>query len=146
MEQDKAAHEVARVLYVAATRAREQLHLVATLDADEAAGTPRPPPARSLLSLLWGGIGVDEAKPRAPAAIPASPPGDRPLARAGRSAPRRLPGGWTAPAPPAAVAPLDAAPLPADEDRTEGIEFDWAGQLARHVGTVACDRHASARA
>ncbi len=53
-ERDKkrAAFEVDRLLYVAVTRAREQLHLIADIMLDDQ-GVPKPPPPSSLLGRLW---------------------------------------------------------------------------------------------
>src|SRR5690606_23384718 len=68
-EKQRADYETDRLLYVAATRARERLHLVGTLAPDET-GAPKPPPAASLLGRLWPHVGGDVAV-AAPAAEPA---------------------------------------------------------------------------
>ena len=52
-EQRRAAYETDRLLYVAATRARHRLHLVANVSVDPASGQSRPPMASSLLARLW---------------------------------------------------------------------------------------------
>jgi len=112
--------EAARLLYVAATRAKQHLHLLAC---------PRKmmPPARSLLACAWpvaeslyGGLEPPEksgtgAEERAPTIL------------------RRLPESWELPAAPAPAVHT----APAEERGAEDeIEFSWAGETARHVGTV----------
>ncbi len=64
-EARRASYEVDRLLYVAATRARQRLHLVGhvTLDADS--GQPKPPAAASLLGRLWPCLDIP-APPPAP--------------------------------------------------------------------------------
>jgi ATP-dependent exoDNAse (exonuclease V) beta subunit len=115
--------EAARLLYVAATRAAHRLHLIAC---------PKKamPPRRSLLACAWPvarEVYGDLAPPAAQAAAAAGPARD--------PAPcllRRLAAGWTPP-----PAPPAAAWAPPPEGRApEPIEFSWAGETARHVGTV----------
>ncbi|WP_144637924.1 UvrD-helicase domain-containing protein [Bordetella genomosp. 13] len=53
-EQRRAAYETDRLLYVAATRARHRLHLVANVAVDPASGQAKPPASSSLLGRLWG--------------------------------------------------------------------------------------------
>lgn len=134
LEAEKDLHEQTRLLYVAATRARRRLHLIGSVAMN--GDTPRTPVASSLLRRLWPAIGgaFEEAlaaqgggppqMEAAPAPDAALPP---PL--------RRLPGDWRPPpAPPAVVAAGAAEPV---EDRSAApVEFDWAGETARHVGTV----------
>jgi len=52
-EQRRAAYETDRLLYVAATRARHRLHLLANVAVDPATGQAKPPVASSLLARLW---------------------------------------------------------------------------------------------
>lgn len=111
--------EAGRLLYVAATRARHRLHLLAC---------PRKtmPPKRSLLERAWP-VAQDFYEGLAP------PDGEGAQDADAAPAPlRRLPGDWKLPAPPPAVA--WTAP---DEGRAaEEIEFSWVGEDARHAGTV----------
>ena len=53
VEQDKAAHESQRLLYVAATRAKKQLHLSFCLKLNEKTQEAKTPPSNTLLGLLW---------------------------------------------------------------------------------------------
>jgi ATP-dependent exoDNAse (exonuclease V) beta subunit len=113
--------ESARLLYVAATRAKKKLHLLACLECDEH-GEVAEPRARSLLERAW-----TVAAPHFTALEPALAPGD---AAAPADVFRRLV--------PAAVAiPPAARWTPPAEGREEArIEFSWVQETARHVGTV----------
>ena len=125
--------EDGRLLYVAATRARRRLHLfgsVAVNVDDDGATVIRTPSSQSLLGKLWPvvapvfeAVACDDATPAA--AAPGTAGFDQSL--------RRLPAGWLLPAAPAAArwdAPADAVQL------QDALEFSWAGETARHVGTV----------
>lgn len=57
LERERDANESARVLYVAATRTKQRLHLVAAVKPDSKAEIKAP--ANTLLSLLWHQIGGD---------------------------------------------------------------------------------------
>jgi ATP-dependent helicase/nuclease subunit A len=54
-EKRKNEYEAGRLLYVATTRARRQLHLLATLDTDKQ-GEIKPPMKSSLLHHIWPGV------------------------------------------------------------------------------------------
>ena len=118
--------EAGRLFYVAATRARSRLHLLACAKPGEEGG-PKSPNKRSLLHKAWF-----QAEHQFPASIqdteteaadPVSPPQFL----------RRLPAGYRVPPPPPAAA-WEA--LPEGRDAAGQIEFSWAGETARHVGTV----------
>ncbi len=69
LESERSAHEDERLLYVAATRAIRALHLVGIATADEAKEDGlKPPPAGTLLKLLWPGV----AQPAFAAALAAA--------------------------------------------------------------------------
>jgi ATP-dependent helicase/nuclease subunit A len=131
---DKAAHEDGRLLYVAATRAKQRLHLLGEtrLLAEDDAQTARGPNSRSLLAKLWP---VMEAEFQRAAA--AAPP---PLATADAEREampdqslRRLASAWVLPEAPPALA-WDA---PGETARAQDdIEYSWVGETARHVGSV----------
>lgn len=132
LRREQELFERQRLLYVAATRAREQLHLLGHAGWSEKYGKRevKAPPANSLLATLWPAVAEEYRQalqnhvPPAPGATPQIP----------ASHLRRLPAGWQAPAPPAAVEwqgmGLLAAELPPQ------VEFDWAGDTLRHIGTV----------
>ncbi|MGN6580765.1 MAG: UvrD-helicase domain-containing protein [Bordetella sp.] len=66
-EQRRSDYEVDRLLYVAATRARHALHLVANVSADPKTGQARASAAGSLLARLWDAVPPEQKQP---------PPGD----------------------------------------------------------------------
>jgi ATP-dependent exoDNAse (exonuclease V) beta subunit len=119
--------EAARLLYVAATRAENRLHLLACTKCEDD-GSPRAPATRSLLARAWPVAEAHYARmvpeqlamdfmhaPRAPFTT---------LARLALDVER-------VPLPPAA-----RWTAPPERSREEQIEFSWAGETARHVGTV----------
>jgi len=121
-----ARHEInerRRLLYVAATRARQTLWLSAA-PTPAADGTVRPD-RRSPLALLWPALaGRFETHSGPPAAaVPATRAG--PL--------QRLLPSWQAAQPPAAIA-LER--LPPAYLATEPPEFSWVGETQRHIGTL----------
>lgn len=105
--------ERARLLYVAMTRAKEHLHLVARHDAGDEA-----PRARSLLSLLWPRV----AERFAAAAPPAgAAPGEGAAPRL-----RRL----------STLVAGGSGDAFADAGAPASPEFEWVGQTAVQVGTL----------
>jgi ATP-dependent exoDNAse (exonuclease V) beta subunit len=136
LDAERASHEAARLLYVAATRARRRVHLLGVVSLDRKGpgpARPRAPNANTLLAKLWPAVGPSFAaaaaaapEERLPAAGAAAPPSlDQDLVR--------LASGWRTPgAPPAA-----RWRRPAEEARArDDIEFSWVGETARHVGAV----------
>lgn len=129
LHQERSRAERSRLAYVALTRARRTLHLFAHPIAKDIDGERSyRPGANTLLDNLWpaleadiaGFIAVgDEAEEIAPA----------------RSQTRlRLPPRPPSPTPPADLAARgELVPLDVEE---ESIEFSWARQTARRVGTV----------
>jgi ATP-dependent exoDNAse (exonuclease V) beta subunit len=132
---ERQQHEDARLLYVASTRARERLHLLAELKIEDALDLPSPvkPDDRALLTKLWPVL-KDELRQ----AFARSASG----VTSGQSASmdpmmyplRRMPLDWRASAAPAAVAWQQAPAI--EDERDDTVEFSWAGEIARHVGTV----------
>jgi ATP-dependent helicase/nuclease subunit A len=124
LDSDAEDMEASRLLYVAATRAKNQLHLLACLDCDKD-GALKNPFAHSLLERAWPVAAPFFTEPqRAPVRAAASAESiftiNR-LARDFRMPPLPAPAKWNAP------------PGGAEEKQ---IEFSWAGETARHVGTV----------
>ena len=132
LRREQELFERQRLLYVAATRAREQLHLLGHAGYTEKDGKRelKMPPANSLLATLWPAVeheyqaALNSRKPVSADAAVSMPP-----ARL-----RRLPSGWQPPAPPADVAWQGAGTLAAEAPSQ--VEFDWAGDTLRHIGTV----------
>jgi len=125
LDQAKEREERARLLYVAVTRAREQVflwgHVVRTQDGELV------PERRSLLESLWPA--VHELYPSAPEPPHRAEAGEPPPARLLR----RLALSWRPPEPARAVAVVGSREAAGVDP---GPEFDWAGDTARHVGTV----------
>ncbi len=117
--------ESSRLLYVAATRAEQRLHLMACLGCDKD-GELKRPAAHTLLSRAWS-VAEPHFTAEAAAAHTGEPERIEPvatfqrLARGWRISPPPQPVRWTAP--------------PEGREEQE-IEFSWAGETARHVGTV----------
>ena len=129
-EQRRSRFETQRLLYVAATRARQQLVLSTVLDADKAQDEQKPN-KQSLLAMLWPGLGdaffLDleaSADTQVDAEATADSMPDQSI--------RRLPAGWQPELRPA-YAWTPSLPL---REREQEIEFNWAGQTARRTGTV----------
>jgi len=119
--------EAARLLYVAATRAENRLHLLACTKCDDH-GDLKPPAPRSLLMRAW-----PVAEAHYAAMVPEQLAMDfmhaprqpfTSLTRLALDVDRILP-----PSPVRWTAPLEGR----DEEQ---IEFSWAGETARHIGTV----------
>jgi hypothetical protein len=122
---DAQRHETGRLLYVAATRARRALHLFGSAD------PVRGPRRGSLLEHLWPAL---ERNRVAPSTSPVAPPA-RPVPALATPRLHRLPPSWQLPRP----APSLTTPDSSVTDVTtpgERISFRWAGETARHVGTV----------
>jgi ATP-dependent exoDNAse (exonuclease V) beta subunit len=116
--------EAARLLYVAATRAKSRLHLLGCVKIDEH-GVLKLPAKRSLLGLAWSALGEGLRLPAAAAA-----PEKRGSLPAGEL--RRLPADFAMPEPPAGVAWRTKEEV---GEETQ-VEFSWVGETARHVGSV----------
>ena len=118
--------EAGRLLYVAATRAESQLHLLGCVKVD-ADGVLKMPSRRSLLGLAWHALGD---RLRLPAVTVAT---EETSASNPVSELRRLPSDFALPEPPEAV--KWTAP---EQGREEvEIEFSWAKETVRHAGIVA---------
>jgi ATP-dependent helicase/nuclease subunit A len=133
LDAEREAHEDARLLYVAATRAKKHLHLLGCAQRIDAGPEPESArPARgSLLEKLWPAVESDFAD-----ALRLPVPGDEGAAGAERRIDqtlKRLPSGWSLPPLPAAAA-WPAIPRRLREPGR--IEFSWAGETARRVGSV----------
>src|SRR3954470_10875956 len=125
-ELDKQADDIesGRLFYVAATRAKQQLHLFTCARPTEDL-TARAPTKRSLLHKIWwqaqehfGPAPADAIEEEKRAPIP--------------DVLYRLPADFTVPG-----APPSTKWTAAEEGRDDQeIEFSWAGETARHVGTV----------
>jgi ATP-dependent exoDNAse (exonuclease V) beta subunit len=128
----KSEHEAGRLLYVAATRTKCELHLLGHtgFDAENGVIELKDPAAGSLLRRIW-----DVACPIFEAA---APPVQAPEAGAAAvrrpQAIQRLVSDWSLPAPPPSVAIPHLAPTGAGTG--EAVSFRWVGDTLRHIGTV----------
>ena len=137
LEKERAELESARLLYVAATRARDTLHLLGHVPAvehgDDDRSHQQEPEKSSLLSILWPALHQEfataaalEAVREAQAAAPSAPGPTTPL--------RRLILGWQAP--PVARRLVETRADARDTDVEARPDFDWATEIARLVGVV----------
>src|SRR5699024_3660113 len=126
-EKQREAYEHQRLLYVAATRSREQLVLSAALDPEK---TPIKPLAASLLADLWPTCGEDFL--RALDAAPRPEANDADAPKMPDQTLRRVASGWQ----PALGERLHWQPALPPREREVEIEFNWAGVQARRIGTV----------
>ncbi|HUA17925.1 MAG TPA: UvrD-helicase domain-containing protein [Bryobacteraceae bacterium] len=123
LERRKAEHETARLLYVAATRAREQLHLLSCVKT-KADGSVSEPSANSFLKLLW---------PAYAGAFSNFTHSDGAEAPSPARAIRRLPLNWKVPDPPPSVT---ASRLETAATLAEPPTFEWVSDRRRYIGTA----------
>ena len=144
VHEEKRGFEDTRLLYVAATRARKYLHLMAGVTISAKDREVRKPPEKTLLKALWPAVGevfyrMNTAMQKTANApeIQANEDAEMPETKAVPYI-RRLTPGWMLPHAPADVAWAAEDTLAADNAETvETPEFDWAGEIARIIGVVA---------
>ena len=125
LDEGAAGHEVERLFYVAATRARRRLHLLGCARATD--DGIKEPSRNSLLRTIWPLAAAEFER-----AVPLLEPEPLASAAAARDELRRLePAVFDIVVPAPAVA---VAAAPADE--APRIEFSRVGETARHVGTL----------
>ena len=133
LEHDKLLQERRRLLYVAATRAERCLHLFGSAQVQEQDDPPtvRRPAANSALGLLWPAVGHAFVE-----RLAALGTGEGEVApESAREPPlRRLPFDWQVATVPRA--PRIESQIMPRAAATPVVEFDWATETARHVGTV----------
>ena len=135
MEQRKTLFETGRLLYVAATRARKQLHLLGHI---KACGDTSKPAPGSFLKHLWGhengqtgiahffhAVERSDSPETAPSNLTHAPPPPPPLLRC-------LATDWSRPPPP----PPFRETIPDLSIDEEPVLFEWAGETVRLVGIV----------
>jgi len=128
VNSDKAAFELSRLFYVAATRARERLYLFGHMEPGK--DGPRAD-GRSMLAVIEGSPSIDASSLIAAAAEQA-PDNAGGAATAACPPLKRLPLAWRMPE---AAEAVGAGEKPEQAAR-EAPEFHWAGEVRRHVGTV----------
>lgn len=130
LEQRRILLERARLLYVAATRAKRELHLLgsARVKVEEALPVPDEPRKGSMLRMLWHAV-VGDFEAAAPAAEARSRSQTvKPIQHI-----RRLPLDWALPT---VTTALTIQPESARDAEAQRPIFDWVSQTSRHVGTV----------
>ena len=133
LEAEKERFENGRLLYVAATRARQRLHLLGDVRwSTDDVGAPalKPPGEKTLLGQLWPIVEPAYAA----AAASFVPQAQAPVFESAlNQSLRRIASGWQSPPAP----PRVSWTPPADPVRgRDAIEFSWAGETARHIGSV----------
>jgi ATP-dependent exoDNAse (exonuclease V) beta subunit len=127
IDRQKADHENARLLYVAATRAKAALHLLGCVRQDHA-GVPTSPTKGSLLAKLWPAVAAQFCPS---AQEPGEPNPAFAVPRDAQSELRRLEIQKSIQVPP----PFEWM-APPDRRATDDLEFSWVGDTARRVGSV----------
>ena len=134
LEAEKQELETVRLLYVAATRAKQRLHLLGHAKA-YADGEPRPL-AGSLLHKLWPVVGGTFVFP-----APEAEAVETPVVARVPATLRRLPADWRMPqlssvALPASL-PISQPSKQQEADQRQEIFSGWESETGRHVGTLA---------
>ncbi|MBI5562494.1 MAG: PD-(D/E)XK nuclease family protein, partial [Deltaproteobacteria bacterium] len=137
VDKEKARLESVRLLYVGATRARKRLYLLGHAKVKEGGGVA--PDVRSLLAALGHMLSddmmvKDAAAARSPAA--GTPAAGTPAAGTPAASPhvrKRLPASWAGPA---LLPAIPAGAFTRIEPESRPV-FDWAGESAKQIGTVA---------
>ena len=135
LDNEKRHYEDGRLLYVAATRAKERLHLLGHTkikEKDDGAIELAPPDQRSLLGSLWPTVKQDfenlfshyDKEPQQK---------EEDITATNVCARTRLIQDWRLPLAPESVKTHDDIK---EKQVGEQVEFSWAGETARHVGTV----------
>ena len=131
-QRECAAFESARLLYVAVTRARRELHLFGHVKLKEKDGVPEmgAPEFDSALALLWPAV-----RATFEAAFARRPPDAGPAAVvAPRAALRRHASTWSLPL--AAQSVGTSAARTMASAALQRPTFEWASEVSRHVGTA----------
>jgi ATP-dependent helicase/nuclease subunit A len=136
IETERVDNESRRLLYVAVTRARHELHLFGDVGrtAQEFLEDGKGPEKKSLLWLLWPSVQA-EFVAQAQAVIDSSIRIEASSEPIPQRTLNRLPLAWTAP-----PIPPDVSARPGREPETidpdEEVTYDWAGERARRIGIV----------
>jgi len=143
IQDEKRAYEDARMLYVAATRAKKFLHVMGGVKISSKENEVTKPAAKTLLNALWPA--VDEIYYKMNQVMNKDKKMPAPEIKDNETPEkivvpyiRRLADGWQLPDAPADVKWMAGADQTVEnKEITETPEFDWAGETARHVGIVA---------
>ena len=135
LDKVKGRFEDGRLLYVASTRAKQRLHLLGHVGLQEKDGglELKEPPKDSLLARLWSVVENDFQSLLAERGVETPLPENAIEPVVHTSVRTRLALDWSLPAPPESIQVADTT---VESVVGELIEFGWAGETARHVGTV----------
>lgn len=124
--------EDGRLLYVAATRAKKQLHLFGHIESGK--DGPKEPDKSSLLASLWS---ASEIRAEFQQLSSDKEVIEQTITDGNYHPIRRLPLDWQFPVSEleSPLPDISADPLP-DTAQLDRVEFDWATETARHVGTL----------
>ncbi len=132
IERERSRFERDRQLYVAATRAIGELHLVGGVELTESEDGPKvkPPHPDSFLASLWPAVGRQFVAATVASNVPTA------ASDSGRGYVelRRLPITWRVPVADAGVG--GAAPVQLVGGELLRPHFDWASEASRHIGTL----------
>ena len=132
-DKKKSRYEEGRLLYVATTRARQYLHLFGHVKCKQNGGnvTISAPASGSLLASLWPAVSSDFEQQKI---LSKTVQAELELGTQSEQSfcINRLGSDWICPPPPA---PL-LFTINGEEVSQEPLEFDWAGETAKHIGTV----------
>ncbi|MBF0611969.1 MAG: UvrD-helicase domain-containing protein [Magnetococcales bacterium] len=123
LDRQKEELETGRLLYVAATRARRWLHLVATPRSE----TQHKPVSGSLLAALWEALSTMVELPETRNEEAPPPPSTQPPFYL-----QRLPLAWSPTPPPPWHPEENISP----KEVVQTIDFEWAGEVLRLIGVV----------
>ncbi|MBF0310029.1 MAG: UvrD-helicase domain-containing protein [Magnetococcales bacterium] len=132
LERKQAREEAARLLYVALTRARKALHLLAVTPEVKADGTFSPGPG-TFLKALWPQVEEPFVRAAQSGTFPQPPEQEERIPSGVDGERGRLPALWTRPPMPSA---LRVSGRPAAGMVPVDIPFEWAGQTIRCLGQV----------
>ena len=130
IEQQKSLNESQRLLYVAATRAKKQLHLSFCLNVDDSSQAIKTPAKNTLLGLLWPCI-----EPYVEANVNVPQTAQEPAQKMRTSFIQRL--DLKAFEPVLATDDFKQPQATFFKQQSALIEFDWASDVAACVGTVS---------
>ena len=143
IHDEKRACEDARLLYVAATRAKKYLHLMGGVNISSKNFEVREPAAKSLLNSLWPAVGdvfykmnqvVNKDKKQAETENEEDEISEKIVV----PYIRKVADEWRLPDPPEDIKWSAGVEQPSESrEIKQAVEFDWAGETARHVGIVA---------
>ena len=123
LERRKTEHETARLLYVAATRARSRLHLLGSVKTKDD-GSVAEPASGSFLKLLWPAVSDSFAGVQRPR-TEEQPKHAKTILR--------VPAAWRLPSP---EPPLTLKSRVLKKIEAPQVTFEWVGDRLRHTGTA----------